>query len=234
MVKPRLYSDEDETKSAALWTLKHVLLVSLKLLHPFMPFISDEIYMTLKEMSGDEGASSIMISEWPKFRAEWVFAKEAESIGLIKDAVSKIRNIRSEMNVPPSKKVNVYVVSESEKIRRIFTDSSIFFAVLGHANQVIVQTDKSGIADDAVSAIIPGALLFIPFAELVDIDKEIERLTREKERLEGELKRVNGMLSNPNFISKAPQAKLDEERKKQEKYNDMMKQVLERLEQLIQ
>jgi valyl-tRNA synthetase len=234
MVKPRLYNDEDETKSAALWTLKHVLITSLKLLHPFMPFITDEIYMTLREMSGDDGASSIMVSDWPKFREDLVFAKEAESIGLIKDAVSKIRNIRSEMNVPPSKKVNVYVVSESEKVRWIFEDSTVFFAALGHANQVIVQEDKSSIADDAASAIIPGAMVFIPFAELVDIEKEIERLLKEKERLEGELKRVDGLLSNPNFISKAPQSKLEEERKKQQKYSDMMKQVLERLEHLKQ
>jgi valyl-tRNA synthetase len=136
------------------------------------------------------------------------------------------------MNVPPSRKATVIVVSDSEKLRDIFTESKVFFATLGYANEVLVQQDKAGVPEDAVSTVVPGAVIYIPFADLVDIEKEIERLTKEKERLEGELKRVTGMLANPNFVNKAPESKLIEERAKQDKYNDMMKQVTERLEYL--
>lgn len=232
MVKPRLYSETDETKAAALWTLKHVLTTSLKLLHPYMPFVTEEIYCKLQEYSGHKEADSIMISPWPEYRPEWEFSKELESIELIKEAVKGIRNLRSSMNVPPSRKASLIVVSDSDRVREIFTESKLFFATLGYAGEVLIQTDKAGISEDAVSTVIPGAVIYIPFADLVDIEKEIERLTKEKERLEGELKRVNGMLSNPNFVNKAPESKLAEEKAKLEKYNDMMRQVTERLAQL--
>jgi valyl-tRNA synthetase len=232
MVKPRLYSETDETKAAALWTLKHVLVTSLQLLHPYMPFVTEEIYCTLQELSGDLGAESIMISKWPEFNDSYSYTEEAEAVELIKEAVKGIRNVRNEMNVPPSRKATVIVVSENASIRNIFTDSKVFFATLGYASEVFVQADKTGISEDAVSTVIPGAVIYIPFADLVDIEKEIERLQKEKIRLEGELKRVNGMLANPNFVNKAPESKLAEERAKLEKYTDMMKQVTERLEHL--
>jgi valyl-tRNA synthetase len=232
MVKPRLYSETDETKAAALWTLKQVLINSLKLLHPYMPFITEEIYCTLHELLGSQEAESIMISEWPVYQEKLEYTRETESVELIKEAVKGIRNVRTEMNVPPSRKATVIVVSDNNKIRDIFTDSKIFFATLGYANEVIIQQDKAGIPEDAVSTVIAGAVIYIPFADLVDIEKEIERLSKEKDRLEGELKRVNGMLANPNFVNKAPESKLVEERAKLEKYSDMMKQVSERLEQL--
>lgn len=232
MVKPRLYSDTDETKAAALWTLKHVLVTSLKLLHPYMPFVTEEIFCTLQEMSGHKEAESIMIADWPRYNEDFQYEKQSEAVELIKEAVKGIRNVRTQMNVPPSRKATVIVVSEDDKIRNIFTDSKIFFATLGFASEVFIQKDKAGISEDAVSTVIAGAVIYIPFADLVDIDKEIERLTKEKERLEGELKRVNGMLSNPNFVGKAPESKLAEERAKLDKYEDMMKQVIERLEHL--
>jgi valyl-tRNA synthetase len=232
MVKPRLYSETDETKAAALWTLKHVLITSLKLLHPYMPFVTEEIFCTLQEMSGQKETDSIMISKWPVYNEKYEYTKEAEAVELIKEAVKGIRNVRAEMNVPPSRKATVIVVSDSEKLRNIFTESKVFFATLGYANEVLVQLDKTGIPEDAVSTVVPGVVIYIPFADLVDIDKEIERLSKEKERLEGELKRVTGMLANPNFVSKAPESKLVEERAKLDKYNDMMKQVAERLEYL--
>ena len=230
MVKPRLYSDTDETKSAALWTLRYVLINSLKLLHPYMPFVTEEIYCTLAELSGLKEAESIMIASWPEYKAEHDYMAESEAVELIKEAVKGIRNIRSEMNVPPSRKATVIVVSDNEKVRHIFEDSKVFFATLAFASEVHIQSDKAGISEDAVSAVIPGAVIYMPFADLVDIDKEIERLKKEKERLEAELARVNGMLSNPNFVNKAPESKIAEERAKLEKYTDMMRQVTERLE----
>ncbi len=227
MVKPRLWSDEDETKAAAIWTLKTVLIQSLKLLHPYMPFITEEIFCNLQEEE-----ESIMVSEWPVFREEWNYAKDEAAVDTIKAAVRGIRNIRTEMNVAPSKKATVYVVSDKEAVRQVFEDSKVFFATLGYASEVHVQADKSGIAEDAVSVLIHDAALYMPFAELVDIEKEIERLKKEQGRLQGEIKRANGMLNNPKFVEKAPAAKIEEEKSKLEKYTQMLSQVEDRLEQL--
>ena len=227
MVKPRLYSDEDETKGAALWTLKTVLINALKLLHPYMPFVTEEIFCNLQEEE-----ESIMISAWPEWKEEWNFAADEAAVDAIKEAVRSIRNLRAEMNVAPSRKATVYVVSDKEEVRSIFEDAKVFFATLGYASEVYVQNDKSGIGDDAVSTVIKDATVYIPFAELVDIEKEIERLTKEQKRLEGEIKRCNGMLNNPNFVGKAPAAKIEEEKGKLEKYTNMLAQVEERLKQL--
>ncbi len=227
MVKPRLYNDEDTTKAAALWTLKTVLGGALKLLHPYMPFITEEIYCTLNPEE-----ESIMIASWLEWKTEWDFKQDEKDVEMIKEAVRSIRGVRTEMNVPPSKKATVYVVAEDASVRETFEKGKVFFATLASASEVLVQTDKSGIAEDAVSAVIPQAVIYIPFAELVDIEKEIQRLEKEEGRLEKELARVNGMLSNERFISKAPQAKIDEEKGKLEKYTQMMEQVKERLAQL--
>ena len=227
MVKPRLWNDEDSTKAAALWTLKTVLINALKLLHPYMPFITEEIFCNLQ----DEEAS-IMISKWPEYKAEWNFEQDEYAVETIKEAVRAIRNVRTSMNVAPSKKAKVYVVSENQKLLNIFEHSKVFFATLGYASEVFLQTDKQGIADDAVSVVIPEASIYIPFAELVDIAKEVERLQKEEERLTKELARVNGMLSNEKFVSKAPEAKINEEKAKLEKYTQMMEQVKARLSQL--
>ena len=228
MVKPRLYnSDNAVSQNAALWTLKTVLIDALKLLHPYMPFITEEIFCTLQ--SEEE---SIMISKWPVFDEAHSFEKEEKDIETIKEAVRGIRNVRTEMNVAPSKKAQVYVVSENEAIRNTFEEGKLFFATLAYASEVIIQSDKNGIADDAVSVVIANANVYIPFAELVDIKVEIERLEKEEKRLEGELNRVNGMLNNEKFMSKAPEAKIAEERAKLEKYTQMKQQVAERLAQL--
>ena len=227
MVKPRLWNDEDSTKAAALWTLKTVLINSLKLLHPYMPFITEEIFCNLQ----DEEAS-IMVSAWPEYKAEWNFEQDEYAVETIKEAVRAIRNVRTSMNVAPSKKAKVYVVSENEKLLQIFEHSKVFFATLGYASEVFLQKDKQGIADDAVSVVIPEASIYMPFAELVDIAKEVERLQKEEERLTKELARVNGMLSNEKFVSKAPEAKINEEKAKLEKYTQMMEQVKARLAQL--
>ena len=226
MVKPRLWNDEDETKGAALWTLKNVLINALKMLHPYMPFITEEIFCNLSD------EESIMISSWPEYKEEWNFEAEENAIETIKEAVRGIRTVRTSMNVPNSKKATVYVVSENARIREIFEHGKVFFAALGFASEVIVQADKTGIADDAVSALLPEAAIYMPLQELVDIEKEKERLHKEEKRLEGELNRVNGMLNNEKFVSRAPEAKIQEERAKLEKYTQMMSQVKERLAQL--
>lgn len=227
MVKPRLYNDADETKAAALWTLKHVLIQSLKLLHPYMPFITEEIFGTLQEEE-----ESIMISKWPEYQEEWSFEADEFAVEIMKGAVRNIRNLRAEMNVAPSKKAKVFVVSEKEEIRNVFENGKVFFETLAYASEVFVQEDKAGIDEDAVSTVIPDAVIYMPFAELVDIAKELERLEKEEKKLIGEVKRVEGMLSNERFMSKAPQAKIDEEKEKLVKYTSMLEQVRERLAQL--
>ena len=228
MVKPRLYNTDDATsQNAALWTLKTTLIGALKLLHPYMPFITEEIFQNLQDEE-----ESIMISKWPEYDEAMNFAKEESDIETIKEAVRGIRNVRTEMNVAPSRKAAVYVVSESEDIKRTFTEGKLFFASLAYASEVNVQSDKTGIADDAVSVVINGATLYIPFAELVDISAEIERLKKEAARLEGEIKRADGMLKNEKFVSKAPAAKIQEEKDKLEKYTNMLAQVNNRLQQL--
>ena len=224
MVKPRLYNDADETKTAAIWTLKTVLIDALKLLHPYMPFITEEIFCNIQDEE-----ESIMISSWPVYDEANNFAAEEKAIETIKEAVRNIRNLRADMNVAPSRKALVYVVSASEDVKNIFNNSLGFFGTLAYASEVKVQADKAGIPDDAVSTVIPDAVIYIPFAELVDIDKEIERLKKEEGRLQGEIKRCNGMLNNERFTSKAPQAKIDEEKAKLVKYTQMLEQVTERL-----
>ncbi len=230
MVKPRLYqkdADGQESNNAALWTLKNVLIDALKLLHPYMPFITEEIFCTVQ--SEEE---SIMVSEWPVFTQERDYQAEEKAIELMKEAVRGIRNIRTQMNVAPSRKAAVFVVSDGADVRKIFEEGSLFFASLAGASEVTVKDNKSGIADDAVSVVIPRATVYIPFAELVDIAQEIERLQKEEKRLNGELARVNGMLNNERFMSKAPEAKVAEERGKLDKYTQMLTQVKERLTQL--
>ena len=227
MVKPRLYNEDDTTKAAAVWTLRTVLIQALKLLHPFMPFLTEEIFCNLQEEE-----ETIMVSQWPLYRAEWNYSAEETSTQTIKEAVRAIRGVRTAMNVPPSKKATVYVVSEDQRLLGIFEHSKSFFATLGYAGEVMLQMDKTGIAEDAVSAVIPGAVIYMPFADLVDIDKEIERLQGEEKRLAGELARSNGMLNNEKFVSRAPEAKIAEEKAKLQKYTQMMEQVKARLAQL--
>ena len=227
MVKPRLYNDEDETKAAALWTLKTVLIQALKLLHPYMPFITEEIFCNIQDEE-----ESLMISKWPEYTDEWNFEADEAAVDTIKAAVRAIRNLRTGMNVPPSRKAKVYVVSAKEDVRHIFESSKSFFATLGYASEVHVQEDKTGIDENAVSTLIHDAAVYIPLEELVDIDKEIERLEKEAAKLAGEIKRASGMLANPKFVDKAPAAKVEEEKAKLAKYTEMSEQVAERLAQL--
>ena len=227
MVKPRLYNKEDKTRKAALWTLKTVLINALKLLHPYMPFITEEIFLHIQ--SEEE---TIMLSKWPEYREEWNFKEEEEEIDAIKEAVRNIRNIRAEMNVVPSKKAHVFVVSADEFTRERFERSKVFFKTLAYAADVSVQEDKTGIGEDAVSCAVENATIYMPFAELVDIAKEIERLTKEKEKMIKEVERVEKKLSNAGFVSKAPANVIEEEKAKGEKYKAVLAQIEERLAQM--
>ena len=225
-VKPRLFAkDEDkESANAAFWTLKTVLINSLKLLHPYMPFITEEIFCTLQ--SEEE---SIMISNWPEFKDEWDNKAAENKAELMKALTRGIRNRRSEMNVAPSRKAKVYIVADDDATKETLTSLVSSYQHLISASEVHVQSDKTGIEDNAVSVVIDKATIYMPLADLVDLAKEKERLEKEKKRLEGELKRVNGMLNNEKFMSKAPEAKINEEKAKLEKYQAMMSKVEEEL-----
>ncbi len=228
MVKPRLYNKDDLTRNAALYTLKEVLIITLKLLHPYMPFITEEIFCTIQ--SEEE---SIMISKWPEYDEANNYADSEAEVELIKEAVRGIRNARKNLNVPNSKKAEVIVVSEKDFVKETFEKGKVFFATLGFASEVKIQSDKSGIGDDAVSVVTSDAVIYIPLDQLVDSEKEIARLKEEEKKLEAELERVNKMLANPNFVSKAPEKKIAEERAKKEKYEQMMEQVKMQLERMI-
>lgn len=225
--KPRLYGNENAIKKAAKYTLSYVLEGMLKLLHPFMPYITDEIYTVL---TGDEG--SIMLSKWPEYDP-LLKDRDAESrMSLIIEAIKSIRNVRAEMNVPPSRKAKVIIVTKDDDILKTMEEGKSFFERLAGAGSLMVLKEKRDIPSDAVSAIINGAEIYMPFEDLVDIEKEIERLLKEKERLNMEIERVNNKLCNEKFISKAPINVVEEEKGKKNKYQEMMNKVLERLNSL--
>lgn len=223
MVKPRLYGDDVEAKKAALYTLTYVLETILKLLHPFIPFITEEIFDHLPTANG-----MIIVSEWPEFKEEDNMAKEEAMMDIMMDGIRNVRNVRSEMNVPPSKKAKVIMVPSEDKLEAVEAGKD-YFKTLASASEVEVRADEAGIPEDAVSVVIDGVKIFIPLDELVDFEKELERLNKEKAKLEGEIKRVNGKLSNQGFLAKAPQKLVDEEKAKKEKFEEMMKSVEERL-----
>ena len=226
LAKYRIYHAEEDAVSAnaALWTLKTVLANGLKMLHPYMPFVSEEIYSALVPEE-----ESLMMSSWPEYKEEWNYAKEENVLEHMKEVIRGVRNVRAEMNVAPSRKAKAFVVCENEELCEGFEEIKVSCASLMNASEIVIQNTKEGIAEDAVSVVVTDAVVYLPLAELVDFEQEIERLTKEEKRLEKELARVNGMLSNEKFISKAPEAKINEEKAKLEKYTQMMEQVKERL-----
>ena len=223
MVKPRLWNDEDTTKAAALWTLKTVLTESLKLLHPYMPFITEEIFLNLTD------EETIMLSKWPEYKAEWNFPEAETAIDHCKDLVKGVRNVRTQMDVPPSRKAKLFVVSDDASIRADLDANKDVYVNLASASQIFIQADKTGISEYAVSVVIPGAVAYLPLEELVDFEKEKERLNKEKDKLTKELARSRGMLSNEKFLANAKPEKVEEEKAKLAKYEQMMAQVEERL-----
>ena len=226
IVKPRLYGDDVEAKKAALYTLTYVLETILKLLHPYMPFITEEIYTYLPTVKG-----SIVIANWPHYKEEDNMASEEEMMELAMDGIRNIRNARAEMDVPPSKKAKVIIVPAEGKKSAVEATKEYFVTLASASTVEIVETEEN-IPEDAVSVVINGAKIFIPLDELVDFEKEKERLTKEKAKLESEIKRVNGKLSNQGFLAKAPESLVNEEKAKKEKFEEMMKSVLERLENI--
>lgn len=226
MVKPRLYNKEDATRKAALYTLNTVLINSLKLLHPFAPFITEEIFTSIQDKE-----ETIMLSKWPEFKEELNFKEEEEKVELIKTAVKGIRNLRAEMNVPNSKKAKVIISSDNDKVNNTFKTSEVFFNTLAFASELNIEKyDKA--PDGAVSVVIPDGIIYMPFDELVDIEKELDRLTKEEAKLIKEVERVEKKLSNQGFVAKAPEKVIEEEKEKMKKYKDMLDKVKEQIKSL--
>ena len=229
IAKVRTYKKDENPQSAnaALWTLKTVLTEALKLLHPYMPFITEEIFCTLQ--SEEE---TIMLSKWPEYKDEWNFPAEETAIEHCKDLVKGIRNVRTEMDVPPSRKAKLFITSEDANLRNTFEENKEVYVNLASASEITVQADKKGIGEDAVSVVIPGAVVYLPLEDLVDFEKEKERLNKEKDKLTKELARSKGMLSNEKFLNNAKPEKVQEEKDKLAKYEQMMAQVEQRLAQM--
>lgn len=224
LVKPRLFNREASGRQEAMFVLNEVLKVSMKLLHPFMPFITEEIYRHLH--TDDE---SVMISEWPVYRLEWDDPDSEKKMSSVMEAVRSIRNIRAEMKVPATRKIKVLFIIEDEELGTIFNKEESTFMRLSGVSGFTVSKNKSDIPDGAVSSVISGVEIFIPLEDLIDFDKELKRLYKEKENLEDELKRVNGKLGNESFVSKAPVQVVEAEREKQKKYSELYEKVIERI-----
>ncbi|KAI4453350.1 valyl-trna synthetase [Holotrichia oblita] len=223
LVKPRFFEEGARNLSAQMM-LVYVLSSTLKLLHPIMPFITEEIWQSLPH----EG-ESIMVSEFPVFDEALVNEQAKQKMECLIGAIREVRSVRSEMNVPPSKKAKLYIITKEEKL---FNEGSLFFQKLAGASEVIILADKSGAPANTVSVIVDKAEILMPHDELVDKEKELERLSKEKANLESEIKRVEGKLSNKGFVDKAPAKVIEEERQKGEKYKEMLEKVLKSIESL--
>ncbi|MBZ4662751.1 MAG: valine--tRNA ligase [Caloramator sp.] len=226
LVKPRLYGDDEKSKAAAQITLIEVLKDSLKLLHPFMPFITEEIYKHITDET-----PSITIAKWPEFREDRNYQEDMKSMEYVIDAIRAIRNVRAEMNVPNSRRAKIMIIPSNEAAKKAFEDGAVYFEKLAFASEVVFIGENE-IPKDAVSQVTEGAQIYMPLEDLIDKQKEIERLTKEKEKLEKEVERAEGKLNNPNFVAKAPQKLVDEEKEKLAKYKEMLEKVMGRLNEL--
>ncbi|MGB7605250.1 MAG: valine--tRNA ligase [Lutisporaceae bacterium] len=224
LVKPRLYGEEQASKLAAQITLIDVLAGTMKLLHPIMPFITEEIY---QHLPGTD--KSVVISKWPEYDEKRNMPEQERKMEIVMDAIKSIRNIRAEMNVVPSRKAKVLIIATDDKVKQAIEEGSLYFERLASASEIRLLSDKTQIPEGAIPVVIPGAEIFIPLEELVDMEKEKERLNKEAENLEKELQRVRGKLNNQGFVAKAPQSVIEEERAKEAKYQEMYDKVLERI-----
>ena len=226
MVKPRMYSEDEEIKVQVSAMLNYVFGNSLKLLHPFMPFITSEIYSKLICF----GTEDLIVSKWPEIKHEFAFEADESIVESLKKLITEIRNVRTKMNVHPSKKSKLILVTNLDK--KELKESEEFLLKLGFASEIILQEKEENIPQNAVSIVVDEIKAYIPFEELVDIEQEKARLQEEIKRLEAEVARGNKMLSNPGFVNKAPEAKVQEEKDKLANYEQMLKATKERLESL--
>jgi len=223
LVKPRLY-EKDGADKVAQNVLSYVLIGALKLLHPFMPFITEEIFSGLPT-----GEDSIMVSPWPEYNEALCFDDEEKRMHIVMDAIRSVRNIRAQMNVVPSRKAKIFIVA---KDKAVFENTGIYFEKMASASETVVADSTDGIDENAVNVVVEGATIYIPLDELVDRSKEIERLEKELKTLEAEIKRVEGKLGNAGFVAKAPAHVVEEEKAKGEKYAKMLAEVKASLEKL--
>ena len=238
MVKPRLYNKEDPTRPAALRTLKDVLIICLKLLHPFVPFITEEIFNTLQDKEEifntlQDKEETIIFAEWPEYAPARDYPAEELAVDRLKGVIKGIRAARLEMGVPPAKKITAVLVSQDSAVRDFFTSIQKTFAMLAGAKETLIQADKAGVADDAVSVVVSGAAVYLPLEEMVDKEKEIERLNRERKKLAAEVERAVNKLNNEGFIKKAPPQLVEDEKSKLAKFEKMLAELTERIENLI-
>jgi len=227
MVKPRLYDKDHPTRDAALYTLKTVLVNVLKLLHPYAPFVTEEIFLTVQNAE-----ETIMLSDWPKYDENTKFAIESEETQIVKDAIKAIRNVRLQMNVPVSRKVKMFVVTTDERIRGVFSSAQSYIKMLAASSEIIVQENMSEISEGAVSIVIPQGVIYLPMDELVDTEKELERLEGEAKKMLSEIERAEKKLANEGFVKKAPQSLIDEEKSKIEKYREMLEAAREQIDRI--
>ncbi len=227
MVKSRLYGEDEKSKKTGEKVLLYVLKDTLKLLHPFMPFITEEIW---QHLPGQD--TPLILSTWPKENDRLNFPQSERSIEFIKTGIRGIRNARAEMNIIPSRKSNQIFVSKDESVKEIINMGKRYFKNLASAEEIEIRDNKEDIGEDNISVVLDKCEVFLPLKDLIDFEKEIERLEKEKEKLEGEIKRVVGKLSNKGFVNKAPEKIVEEERDKQKKYEKMLENVVERLESI--
>jgi len=225
IVKPRLYGEDKTDKDTAIYVLLKVLRDMLKLLHPFMPFITEEIWSFLPDTN-----TRLVKSQWPLYTEEENFENAEANIEFIMEAVRSIRNTRAEMNVAPSRKARAIFIPSQEDTKKFIQAGAKYFAALANITEVIIADDKTKIEEDTASSVIEGTEIYLPLSDLIDYEKEIERLEKERTKLQGELDRVKGKLKNEKFMSKAPESVVNEEKEKLGKYQSIMDKVVERLE----
>ena len=227
IVKPVLYSDEVEEKNNTVKVLLYVLENILKLLHPFMPYITEEIWQALPNRS-----EALIVSNWPEYREEFVFEKEERATEYIENAIREIRNARSEMNIENSKKSNTIVYTKDAEVRGIFEEMKSLLLNLGYSNSVEITDDESRKNSENIAIVLDKAEIQLPLKELVDFEKELKRLQKDKKEAEAELKRAKGKLSNEGFVSKAPAKLIEEEKEKVTKYEEILKTVKAQIEKV--
>ena len=227
LVKPRLWGDDEEDKKVVRFVLVMCLKNMLKLLHPFMPFITEEIWGFLPH--GDDEQGYLIAAEWPKTSASYIYPKAEKTVEMAMEAIKAIRNIKAEKNVAPSKKIKAIILAEGEKAETAKAGEA-YLRNLANITEILFTDSKKDVPEDAVSAVIDGAEIYIPLDDLVDFADELARLEKEQKRLEGEVKRSNGMLNNPGFVNKAPEAKIQAEKEKLAMYEDMLAKVSAQIE----